>query len=180
MNGNGRLYRSTSDGMIGGVAAGIGSYFKIDPTLVRAGFLVLMLLTSGAFLFVYLAMWLLIPTAASTATDANQVIQENLNDMGARVRGFTRPNSGSAGASAQANGGATPNGGQAAAPQGQAQLPQAGSTARHGANPTILIAIGAFFLLANLGFFRGFHWGIWWPLLLIGLGAILLTRRERA
>src|SRR5690348_4954832 len=88
MNGTSRLYRSTSEAMLGGVAAGIGNYFKVDPTLVRVAFAVLTLLTGGAFLVMYLAMWLLIPTAGSTASQPGQIVQENLNDMGARVRGF--------------------------------------------------------------------------------------------
>jgi phage shock protein PspC (stress-responsive transcriptional regulator) len=191
MNGNGRLYRSKSEAMLGGVAAGLANYFKVDPTLVRIGFLVLMLFTSGAFLLVYLAMWLLIPSAGSTAAEANQVVQENLNEIGDKVRGFTGGNRGPA--STQGNGAgssATPNGGYAAnmgpthsQGQVQTQLPQAGPATqpRHGgASPMVLIAIGAFFLLANLGFFRGFHWGIWWPLLFIGLGVMLLSRRQRA
>src|SRR5258708_7067577 len=92
MNGTSRLYRSTSEAMLGGVAAGLGNYFKIDPVLVRIGFIVLTVLTSGAFLLVYLAMWLLIPTPGSTATQPGQIVQENLNDMGARVRNFTGSN----------------------------------------------------------------------------------------
>ena len=30
-----RLYRSRDDRILGGVAAGVGEYFNIDPTLVR-------------------------------------------------------------------------------------------------------------------------------------------------
>src|SRR5437868_772400 len=115
MNGNGRLYRSTSDGMLGGVAAGIGHYFKIDPT--NGG-------TNGA--------------AAAGSPETPQTY-------------------------------------------GQAQLPQGGSTARTraGLDPRILIAVGAFFLLANFGLFRAIHWGMWWPIVLIGLGFLLLSRRNQ-
>ena len=88
MNGTSRLYRSTSEAMLGGVAAGLGNYLKVDPVLVRAAFVILTLITGGTFLIVYLAMWLLIPTAGSTATQPGQIMQENLNEVGERVRGL--------------------------------------------------------------------------------------------
>jgi phage shock protein C len=180
MNGTSRLYRSTSEAMLGGVAAGIGNYFKIDPTFIRLAFAFLTLATGGGFLLVYLALWLLIPTAGSTASDPNQVIHENLNDIGNRFRSLV----GSAGNGG--NGGTATNGQTTGATNGgngnpgQGQLPQAGSTtqARQGIGPMALIVIGGFFLLANLGFFRIIHWGMWWPLLLIGLGVIMLGRRR--
>src|SRR4051794_13445157 len=90
MNGNGRLYRSTSDAALGGVASGLGAYFKVDPTIIRIIFLVLAFITSGGFVLVYAALWLLLPAAGSTAVEPNQVMQENLNEMGAKFRGFTR------------------------------------------------------------------------------------------
>jgi hypothetical protein len=43
----------------------------------------------------------------------------------------------------------------------------------------VLIVVGAVFLLMNLGIFRGIYWGTWWPILLIGLGALLLAKRDR-
>ncbi len=173
MNGISRLYRSTSEAMIGGVAAGLGNYFKIDPTFVRLGFLLLTFLTGGTFIFVYLAMWLLIPTAGSTASDAGQVINENLNEMGAKFRSF-------AGGGTYANGG-NGNGNGNPTQASQSQLPQAGATSHHryGILPMILLLAGVFFLLANMGFFRHGHGGFWWPLLLIAVGAIMLSRRNR-
>ncbi|MDQ5823208.1 MAG: PspC domain-containing protein [Chloroflexota bacterium] len=174
MNGTSRLYRSTSQRMLGGVASGLASYFGIDPNIIRIIFLVLAFITSGGFAFVYMLLWLLIPGTASTATDVNQVVNENLGDMGARLRGLTGAQAGNGGNGG--NGGvAQPNGGTVAS---QGQLPPAGAPAqtRH-VNPAVaLIAIGVFFLLLNLGFFRYFAWGVWWPLLLVGLGLMMVRR----
>ena len=194
MNGNGRLYRSTSEATIGGVAGGLGNYFKVDPTLFRLGFVLATIATGGAFLLVYIAMWLLIPTVGSTATEPGQILQENANELGAKLRSFVGGNTsggsgmpGSGGSDGgQANGQPHGNGGPANVSNGpgsqhnQAQLPQAAASVqpRPGVGPMVLITIGAFFLLANMGVFRGMHWGIWWPLLLVGLGAIMLTRRR--
>jgi lipopolysaccharide export LptBFGC system permease protein LptF len=45
--------------------------------------------------------------------------------------------------------------------------------------PLILIVLGAFFLLSNLGFVPhlGPLFARWWPLILIAAGALLLVRR---
>jgi len=44
---------------------------------------------------------------------------------------------------------------------------------------TVLIAIGALWLLANIGAFSFINWRIGWPILLIVGGAALLLRRVR-
>jgi len=190
MNGNSRLYRSKSEAMLGGVAAGLANYFKIDANIVRLLFLVFMLATGGGFFVVYLALWLLIPTAGSTATEPNQVIHENVNEIGDKFRSLLNPNRPNGQAtngnpSAATNGQATPaaNAAPGETPtytQQQIAQPAAGSTVgtRQGLNPNVLIMIGAFFLLLNLGFFHAIHWGMWWPVLLIGLGALMLSRRS--
>ena len=56
-----RLFRS-SDKVIGGVCAGLANYFNLDPTLVRAGYLILSIL-SVAFpgILVYLILWVIMP-----------------------------------------------------------------------------------------------------------------------
>lgn len=175
MNGTSRLYRSTSDGILGGVASGLANYFKIDPMIVRGIFLLLMFFSGGTFFVVYLAMWALIPTAGSTATQPNAVIQENMDEMGNKVRslvgGFTG-NTGTTSGPTATNG--TPNAAPGQLPAGSATQP------RQGLNPMWFIWIGLFFLAANLGIFRAIHWSIWWPILLIGLGALMITRRNRA
>jgi phage shock protein C len=180
MNGTSRLYRSTSEAMLGGVAAGLGNYFKVDPTIVRAAFILLTLFTGGAFVIVYLALWLLIPTAGSTATQPGQVVQENLNAMGERVRGFagapTTPTNGGANGNTGANGGnGSTNGGNG----GNIVPSQASSMHRHGIGPYILIGLGLLFLFGNFGFFHLVVWRAFWPLLLIGLGVMILSRRNR-
>src|SRR5688500_8552631 len=176
MNATNRLYRSTSDAMVGGVAVGLANYFKVDPTLIRLGFAAATFFTGGAFLFVYAAMWLLIPTVGSTASDAGAIVNENLSEIGSKVRSFVGSSSRSTPAG---NGNGNGNGAPSVGPDGaysQGQLPQGSSTVAHdrpGFNPKVLILIGGFFLLLNMGVFRGFHMGFWWPVLLIGLGVLM-------
>ncbi len=52
--------RSTSDRIFGGVCGGLGRYWNVDPVILRVAFGV-SLLFGGFGLFVYLALWLLVP-----------------------------------------------------------------------------------------------------------------------
>ena len=57
--------------MIAGVAAGLAEYLKVDPVWIRIAFVAMALLSSGLFLLVYLAAWVLVPenpAAAATGT----------------------------------------------------------------------------------------------------------------
>lgn len=174
MNGTSRLYRSTSEAMLGGVAAGLANYFKLDATLVRAGFVILTFFSGGWFGLVYLAMWLLVPAPGTTATEPGAIMQENMNDMGNRFRSLV-------GSSPSGNAGQTPNGPNVTPTlnAGNGSPVQAPATARPGTGPMVLIIVGAVFLLMNLGIFRGIYWGTWWPILLVGLGVLLLVKRDR-
>lgn len=46
--------------MIGGVCAGLGRYFGLDPTLIRIGWVILVLV-GGSGVLAYLLAWLIIP-----------------------------------------------------------------------------------------------------------------------
>ena len=58
-----RLYRIADGAMIAGVCNGIGAYIHVDPTIVRIVFAGLLLLTKGAFAFVYLVLAFVLPQA---------------------------------------------------------------------------------------------------------------------
>lgn len=60
-----RLVRLTDQGHIGGVAAGLGWYFGVDPTLVRIGFVVATLAT-GLGIPAYIVAWIVMPEATSS------------------------------------------------------------------------------------------------------------------
>lgn len=57
-----RLYRSTTDRVIGGVASGLASYFKLDPLLVRLLFVIFAIVGGGAVL-IYIILWIVTPDA---------------------------------------------------------------------------------------------------------------------
>ncbi len=55
-----RLYRSTRDRVLGGVCAGLGNYFNIDPVLVRVAW-VLAFFAAGVGFLAYIIAWIIIP-----------------------------------------------------------------------------------------------------------------------
>ena len=58
----GRLKKSTHDRVIAGVCGGIAEYFDMDPTLVRAGYVLLSVLSTGfPGLLVYIVLAFVMP-----------------------------------------------------------------------------------------------------------------------
>ncbi len=55
-----RLYRSTTDKMLGGVCAGLGKYLRIDVTIVRLFFVVLTM-AGGFGPLLYFILWIVLP-----------------------------------------------------------------------------------------------------------------------
>jgi len=62
-----RLMRDTSRGVLGGVCAGIASYYGVDVMWPRLIAVLLALITSGTAVFVYIVMWIVIPPARTAA-----------------------------------------------------------------------------------------------------------------
>jgi phage shock protein C len=60
-----KLYRIPSEGMIGGVCAGLGEYLDVDPTIIRLVF-VLLAFGGGSGVLIYIIMWLIIPIKPGT------------------------------------------------------------------------------------------------------------------
>ena len=79
---NKKLYRNTSNKMIGGVCSGIADYFNIDPTLVRLIALgLLFLFESHSWVIVaYIALMVVLPAKKSQRSIAEQVSSQPLDD----------------------------------------------------------------------------------------------------
>jgi phage shock protein C len=71
--GKNRLYLSNDHRMLAGVCGGLGENARLDPVLIRVGF-VLLAFTAGFGVLLYVALWMLLPRAPiATATPADGI-----------------------------------------------------------------------------------------------------------
>jgi len=57
----GRLYRNDTDKLLGGVCSGIANYLRVDPTIVRLVF-ALMVFGAGTGVLLYILLWIILPS----------------------------------------------------------------------------------------------------------------------
>jgi phage shock protein C len=82
-----QLFRRGDNRMIGGVCAGLGEYFNIDPTLIRLAFVFFSLIGfAGAMMIAYLVILLLVPeepliTATSAPGDFENAASEPVEEV---------------------------------------------------------------------------------------------------
>jgi phage shock protein PspC (stress-responsive transcriptional regulator) len=55
------MYRSFTDRVFGGVCGGLGALLPVNPWVFRVAFVILSLVTLGAFAALYVLLWWLIP-----------------------------------------------------------------------------------------------------------------------
>lgn len=147
---NKQLYRSESNRMIGGVAGGLGEYFDIDPTLVRLAF-ILLTLSGGSGILLYVVLWIIIPTQSSGQQAATRdTMKDNAKEVEAKAKHFAKE------AEHAANG-----------PESRKWL------------GVVLVILGAWLLLTNLGFLSGWLISRLWPLIFIVIGVSVLSRSSR-
>jgi phage shock protein PspC (stress-responsive transcriptional regulator) len=155
---NRRLYRSRTDTVIGGVAAGLAHYLNADPALVRIAWAILVPLTGGAALLAYIVAWIVVPEEPATAAP-----------FVAPVEGATAGVGDTA-----AVGGETPAAGWAPPePVRRTGSPgNAGLVVGAG-----LVFLGLWFLLRE--YLPEFNWGLVWPILIVGIGLLILVNATR-
>ena len=144
-----RLYRSTDDRMLTGVAGGLAEMLGIDPSIVRIVWAVLVPLTGGIALLVYIVMAIVVPErppgvgAGHVATPSTE---------GAEPGSVAGPTSTSAAGARRGDRSDGARGGLVAG--------------------LILIVVGGFFLIRES--IPSIDLGVWWPAIAIGLGVVLV------
>lgn len=156
---NRHLYRSREDRMLAGVAGGLAELWDADPSLVRIVWALLVVLTGGIALVVYIVMAIVVPdedalrpTAASG--DANEARVEarvesrvESREMRRRIRAERRAERGTAGRS----GGVVIG--------------------------VLLILVGVWYLVRE--YLPTVDWDWFWPLALVCLGVLVLVLAVR-
>lgn len=171
-----RLYRSRSDRMLAGVAGGLAEMWGADPSLVRIAWALLVVLTGGIALVVYIVMAIVVPEGDPLPwpSSADGVPS---GDPFVDPVGGARVDPATAGADAPPPGAS----GWAAYPS-----PRPRHRARHRGNsngsvPLIvggfLVILGGFFLVREFLPEIRFDW--FWPAMLIVLGVVILASALR-
>jgi len=152
-----KLYRSSTDKMIGGVAGGLAEYFDIDSTLIRVLFIVIVFLGGGGII-AYIILWIVvpqkpyeIPKSFQQKSSSEETSENEFERSSTDSESFNVNNSGVASIESKPN---------------NKQIWLA----------IILIVIGGLLLLDNM--FPRIHFDHYWPLILIGIGAGLLLKAK--
>ncbi|MEW7291410.1 PspC domain-containing protein [Aquimarina sp. 2304DJ70-9] len=61
------LFRDTTNSYVGGVSSGLGHYLGIEPIWIRLAWILFTIFSSGAFILIYIAFWIFVPEAKTTA-----------------------------------------------------------------------------------------------------------------
>ncbi len=93
-----QLFRDTEHSYIGGVSSGLGHYLGIEAIWVRLLWIILSIASSGAFILIYIALWIFVPEAKTTAdklsmrgeavniTNIERKIREGFEDVAGKVK----------------------------------------------------------------------------------------------
>ena len=153
---NRRLYRSRTDTILGGVAAGLASYLNTDPALVRIAWAILVPLTGGAALIAYIVGWVVVPEEP--------------------VRAPMAPPSATGGpidpADPDAPATAVDTGATWTEPEPVQSDGRAGVVVGIG-----LVLIGLWFLVRE--YVPAFNWNLVWPVVIVVIGLFLLFNASR-
>ena len=151
-----RLERSTTNRVVAGVCGGIAEYLQVDATLVRVFFVIGSIITGGLGLLGYIILVVLLPLPGQPAP-------------------FVK----TSGVTTSTLEGAASSDPTATAPIASPPADPEAAERRRAAVGLFLIALGAIFLFGNAGVFRIVRWDLVWPLVIIGIGALLLAQRMR-
>jgi phage shock protein C len=159
-----RLYRSTDDRMLAGVAGGLAEMWDADPSVIRLVWAFLALFTGGIALVVYIVMAIVVP--------------ERPDDWSAATVVATPGAPGAAATGAAAAGTAAASRAEARAARRAARAARRAERRRRGPSTVgivvggLLIVVGAVYLVRQWLPEFGFDWV--WPVVLIALGVLLL------
>ena len=156
------LRRSGGEKVIGGVCGGLAEYLRSDPLIVRILFVILAM-TTGLGLPVYLIMWILVPAGDTQGLSHEEIVRSNVEEIGERTRELGKETQQALGRPGRC----------------RAWRWQGTSGDRLLVGGSVLVLVGFLILLGNLGLLWWFSLGKLWPLLLIALGAILLLKNVR-
>lgn len=157
-----RLYRSRDDRMIAGVAGGVAEHLDADPSIIRIVWALLIFLTGGLALLVYIVMAVVVPERPAGMDPAMTPSEPSTPASDEPVP---------AGSWRAPDGSTVPMATTTARPPRRRRDPA--DRARTGLIVgVVLIGLGGLALIRQ--FLPTFGLDLWWPSLLVGLGIVLI------
>lgn len=88
---NKKLFRSIDDNIIAGVCGGLAEYFQIDSLLIRIIF-ILLAIGGGSGVLIYLILWLVIPkeTGKGKTIDREKKVKEFANEVKNKAKSMAK------------------------------------------------------------------------------------------
>lgn len=81
-----RIVRLRSEGILGGVCAGLGAYLRLDASLIRL-FFILLAFAEGIGVMAYFVLWLVLPGDSGQEAQAlEETVRESVGEMADRAR----------------------------------------------------------------------------------------------
>ncbi len=152
---SGRLERSRTNRVISGVCGGIADYLDIDATFVRV-VMVILAFPFGVGVLIYFLLLFLMPNPGEAtpfvrpATSGDPTVDPAIDPA------------------------------VAVTPAGPRVVDPMVTERRRNGLGILLVAVGAVFLLGNMGAFRFIDWHFIWPVVLIAIGVYFIAQRSRS
>lgn len=170
-----------------GVCGGVAEWMGIDPSLVRIVWVLLTLMSGGLFLLVYVVMAVVVPEAPPGWVPRGRYQAPGGTGTAPWGAWGTSPGTPPAGPTGGPPAGSwstgAPGGAWTGMPADAPPQPVPGATQpRHGADQAgliagvVLIILGAWFLVRD---YVPINWDLVWPVVVIALGAVLITGAAR-
>ena len=151
------FYRDKSQGVIGGVCAGLAQYFGVSPLLLRLIF-VLLTFSGGPAVPAYILLWILLPDKPTVGTARHATVRDNVRDIESQARNLSQ---------------------ELGSVLGSKRVSQAASGKRILWLGAILILVGLVSLADALNLLSWFRPDLLWAVALILAGAVMLSRALR-
>lgn len=148
---SGRLERSRTNRVIGGVCGGLAEYLDVDATFVRV-VMIILAFPFGIGVLGYFVLLFLMPNPGEPAPFVRPAASGGTEATDSAVTLAANPSPGT----------------------DRSELDR-----RRNGLGLLLVAVGIIFLLGNVGVFRLVEWRVVWPLVLIALGVYFITQRAR-
>jgi len=184
---NRHLYRSRDDRMLAGVAGGLAELWDADPSLVRIAWALLVVLTGGIALVVYIVMAIVVPEEGESSLAWPPGAgwtpgAPSSGSEGVPAAGMDRDTASSTGSPGTPPAVAPPADWRQARHEARIAAREARAVRRAGRGRdrsgalvigVLFILLGAWFLVRE--YLPTIDWDWFWPLVLVGLGVLVLV-----